>query len=87
MKQLNYESNPLVAYLNEEQLKPGEFGILKGVSQRQGDLNSSFGDRTLPEIAPIPNWIRAASCQRSSFDRKRARRLAGQNRSASCVSC
>lgn len=47
--------------------------------KRQGDLNSSFGDRTLPEIAPVPNWIRAASCQHSSFDRKRARRLAGQN--------
>ena len=80
MKQLNYESNPLVAYLNQETLKPGEFGILVGVSQRQGDLNSSFGDRTLPEIAPVSNWIGAASCQRSSFDPKRARRLAGQNR-------
>lgn len=33
MKQLNYESNPLVAYLNQERLKPGEFGILAGVSQ------------------------------------------------------
>jgi len=33
MKQLNYESNPLVAYLNQETLKPGEFGILAGVSQ------------------------------------------------------
>ena len=76
-------ASTLVTYLNEEQLKPGEFGILAGVSQRQEDLNASFGDRTLPdlpEIAPVPNWIRAASCQRSSFDRKRARRLAGQNR-------
>jgi len=33
MKQLNYESNPLVAYLNQEKLKPGELGILAGVSQ------------------------------------------------------
>lgn len=33
MKQLNYESNPLVAYLNQEKLKPREFGILAGVSQ------------------------------------------------------
>ena len=33
MKQLNYESNPLVAYLNQEKLKPGEFVILVGVSQ------------------------------------------------------
>jgi len=30
MNQLNYESNPLVAYLNQETLKPGEFGILAG---------------------------------------------------------
>ena len=33
MKQLHYEGNPLVAYLNQEKLKPGEFGILAGVSQ------------------------------------------------------
>jgi hypothetical protein len=33
MKHLNYESNPLVGYLNQEKLKPGEFGILAGVSQ------------------------------------------------------
>ncbi|MHC1679292.1 MAG: hypothetical protein AB9886_02050 [Candidatus Cryosericum sp.] len=33
MRKLHYESNPLVAYLNQEKLKPGEFGILAGVSQ------------------------------------------------------
>jgi hypothetical protein len=33
MRELNHESNPLVAYLNQEKLKPGEFGILAGVSQ------------------------------------------------------
>jgi hypothetical protein len=27
MKQLNYESNPLATYLDQEELKPGEFGI------------------------------------------------------------
>lgn len=33
MKKLKHEGNPLVEYLRKEALKPGEFGILAGVSQ------------------------------------------------------
>jgi len=33
MTKLKHEENPLVEYLRKETLKPGEFGILAGVSQ------------------------------------------------------
>ena len=49
MKQLNYESNPFVAYLNQEMLKPGEFGILAGVSQSTVYEILRCAVRVLPE--------------------------------------
>ena len=33
MTKLKHEGNPLVEYLRKQALKPGEFGILAGVSQ------------------------------------------------------
>jgi hypothetical protein len=49
MKKLNYESNPLVAYLHQEKLKPGEFGILAGVSQSTVYEVLRCAVRALPE--------------------------------------